>query len=86
MITITDFYTNRCMPCKQLAPILEEISNERDDINLVKIDCDENMELAVENGVRSVPYLIIKSETSDPIKIQGFRTKDDLLDIIDSIE
>jgi thioredoxin 1 len=85
MITITDFYTNKCSPCKQLSPILDEIADERDDINLIKIDCEENMELAIQNGVRSVPLLIIQSGSSQPVRIQGFRTKEDLLDIIDSI-
>lgn len=58
-IILVDFWAKWCGPCKMIAPILEEISNERKDIKIVKIDVDENKELALEYKIRSIPTLML---------------------------
>ncbi len=55
---LVDFYATWCGPCKQLAPILEQIAEERPDVRIVKVDVDESADLASSFGVVSIPTLI----------------------------
>ena len=56
---IVDFWAEWCGPCKQIGPILEEISNEKKDlINIYKLNVDENPEIPQKYGVRGIPTLM----------------------------
>ena len=58
--TLVDFYATWCGPCKMQAPILEQVKNAvGDDANVIKIDIDNNREVAAHYHVQSVPTLII---------------------------
>ena len=53
---IVDFWAEWCGPCKMLTPILEELSNEmKNEINVVKVNLDENQDLAMKYSIRSIP-------------------------------
>jgi thioredoxin 1 len=54
---IIDFYADWCGPCKQLMPILEQVSQEQKDVVFCKINVDQNEELSRTYGVRSIPTL-----------------------------
>lgn len=56
---LIDFYATWCGPCKVLSPTVEEIAKENADIKVVKIDVDEEEELANKYGVISIPTLIV---------------------------
>jgi len=57
---LVDFWAEWCAPCKQIGPILEEISEEKkDQISVVKIDIDNNPEIPSKYGVRGIPTLMI---------------------------
>ena len=58
-IVLVDFYADWCGPCKIFSPILEDISNEYDSVKVVKVNIDDEIELAQHYGVTSVPTLII---------------------------
>lgn len=58
-LTIVDFFANWCGPCRMLASQLEELSNERSSVQIVKIDVDDNHELAKKFGVMSIPALLL---------------------------
>ena len=55
---LVDFFATWCPPCKAISPILEEFSNENNNIKVLKVNVDENQELAIEYGVTLVPTLI----------------------------
>ena len=55
---LVDFFATWCGPCRQMSPILEQVSEERSDVKIVKVDVDENQNLASEYGVMSIPTLI----------------------------
>jgi len=56
---VLDFWAQWCGPCKMIGPILEDISGERDDITIAKMDIDENPEVPTSFGVRSIPTILI---------------------------
>ena len=60
---IVDFWAEWCGPCKMLTPILEEISNEmKNEINVVKVNLDDNQDLAMKYSIRSIPTLLLFKE------------------------
>ena len=56
---VVDFWAEWCGPCKMIAPSLEEISEEMTDIEVAKVNIDENPEIAAQYGIRSIPTLMI---------------------------
>ena len=56
---LVDFYADWCGPCRMVAPIVEEISEERDDVTFVKVNVDEATEIAIRFGIASIPTLIV---------------------------
>ncbi len=77
--TLVDFYADWCGPCKMLAPILEELKEE---IKIVKVNVDENEEVAMKYGVMSIPTLVFFKEGKLVHKMVGFSSKEALLDVI----
>ncbi|MDO4475327.1 MAG: thioredoxin [Lachnospiraceae bacterium] len=74
-VALVDFYADWCGPCKMVAPIVEEISNERDDVTVFKVNVDESPELASQFGVFSIPTLIGLKNGQETARIVGFRQK-----------
>ena len=58
-IVFVDFYATWCMPCKTMSPIIEEIAKEHKEIKFVKIDIDQNEELAIQYNVMSIPTTMV---------------------------
>lgn len=56
---LVDFWAPWCGPCRVIAPSLEEIAHERDDIRIVKLNVDENQQTAAKYDVLSIPTLIL---------------------------
>ena len=60
---LVDFWAEWCAPCKMLTPILEEISNEfKNKLVIVKVNLDENQDLAMRYSIRSIPTLLLFRE------------------------
>ena len=82
-LVIVDFYAEWCGPCKMLTPILEEIQNE---YNIIKVDVDDFRDLAIENGIMSVPTLLIYNNGEKVKEINGYLEKAELLDAIEEVK
>lgn len=79
---LLDFYSTTCGPCKMLAPVLEEISEETTEFQIGKVCVNEEMPLAMEFSVRVVPTMLIYKDGECVEKVEGFRNKDEVLDIM----
>lgn len=80
---VVDFWAQWCGPCKQLAPMLEEISEEMaDDIVIAKLDCDANPNSPSAYGVRGLPTLIMFSDGEVKAQKVGVANKQSLVEWI----
>lgn len=76
---IVDFSATWCGPCKALNPILDEISSTTD-IKVFKIDVDENQDLAIEHGVRSIPTMLLFKKGQLVNRLAGMKRKEEILE------
>ncbi len=79
---LVDFWASWCGPCKMIAPILDEISAERDDFKIAKINVDEQQELAIQFAVMSIPTLLVFKDGEVVNKSIGLLSKEEILKLI----
>lgn len=80
---LVDFFATWCGPCKMLSPIIEELSSEADGYSVGKIDVDQEMELASQFGVASIPTVIVFKDGKVAGKSVGFKSKAELIKMIE---
>jgi thioredoxin 1 len=68
---LVDFWAPWCGPCRVIAPSLEEINSERDDLRVVKLNVDENQQTAARYDVMSIPTLIVFKNGEPATRIIG---------------
>ena len=82
---LVDFWAEWCGPCKMLGPILEEISEDlKDKLQVVKVNLDENQDLAMKYSIRSIPTLLLFKEGELVDTKVGLLPKSDLVDWLSS--
>ena len=81
-IVLVDVFATWCGPCNMLSPIVDNLAEEVTDIDVAKIDVDENNEVAQKYGVMSVPTLLLFKDGELMDKSVGFQSKEQILDMI----
>ena len=76
---LMDFWAPWCGPCRMVVPLVEEIAKERSDIKVVKINVDEEQELAMQFGVMSIPTLVVMKNGKVVNQVTGARPKAQIL-------
>ena len=79
---LVDFYADWCGPCRMLAPVIDEISAERSDIKVCKINVDNDSELAAAYGVMSIPSLFVFKNGEVSNHALGALPKNQILDLL----
>jgi thioredoxin 1 len=75
MLVVKRYTASWCQPCKQLAPIFEELQNEISEVNFQTIDVDQNKDIAFEANVSSVPTVIFEKEGIPVYRFTGVLPK-----------
>ena len=76
---LIDFWAPWCGPCRMVVSLVEEIAKERSDIKVVKINVDEEQELAMQFGVMSIPTLVVMKNGKIVNQVTGARPKAQIL-------
>ncbi len=79
---LLDFWAPWCAPCRMVVPIIEEITGERPDIKVGKINVDEQPELASKFGIMSIPTLVVMKNGKIVQQVSGARPKKAILEML----
>ena len=77
-----DFWAPWCGPCRMLAPILEELSGQHPELKIVKVDVDENRDLALQYGIESIPTLLVFKGGQMADRSVGLVSPQEILDLV----
>ena len=80
---LVDFFASWCGPCQRLSKIIEQVSADRSDVKVVKVDVDESQMLAMQFGVRSIPTVVVFKNGKEVKRNVGFATRDQLITLCD---
>ncbi|MBQ7867152.1 MAG: thioredoxin [Clostridia bacterium] len=80
---LVDFYADWCGPCKMLAPVVEQISNESDAYDVYKLNVDDAPDLAARYGVMSIPTLIVFRGGEAAARSVGVQSKAMIVKMLD---
>lgn len=81
-VVLVDFYADWCGPCKMMSPVVDEIANENEWAKVGKINCDEEIELAEEFGVMSIPTIIIFKNGEIAKTFVGVTPKEEIINAL----
>lgn len=81
-VVLVDFFANWCGPCKMLAPVLDEVASEMQSATIVKVDIDQDPDLASRYGVQSIPNLIVFKDGKAVDQIVGFVPKNEIIKVL----
>ena len=75
-VVVVDFFATWCGPCKMLSPVIDELSGELENVNFVKVDIDQSMDLAQKFKIVSVPTLKVFKNGEEVDTLIGFMPKE----------
>ena len=76
---LLDFWASWCGPCQMLGPVIDQIADEQDEVKICKVNVDEQLELASQFGVMSIPTLVVMKEGKITNKSVGAKPKEQIL-------
>ena len=81
---LVDFWAEWCGPCMMLSPLVDEVSDELDDVKFCKVNCGEARDLALEFGIMTIPNLLLFENGELINQSVGYIEKDELIAFVNS--
>ena len=81
-LAVIDFSATWCSPCRMLAPVLEEVSEELSDVDFFNMDVDDNQDIAQQYSIASIPAILVFKNGEVADQTVGFQPKQALIDFI----
>ncbi len=83
---LVDFWAAWCGPCKMIAPLVDELADDYEGkVKVCKLNVDENNKTAAENGVMSIPTLLIYKNGKEVQRLVGFMPKTQIAEVLDNL-
>ena len=82
-LVVVDMYADWCGPCKMMAPVMDSLSEDYDDVKFVKVNVDNNPELAAKFGVQSIPNFVFIKDGQKVDQVVGARDSESFEGIIE---
>lgn len=79
---LVDFWASWCGPCKMLSPVVEQLSDEVQDVKFVGLDVDDSERLAMKYGISSIPCLVLFENGEEVKRSVGFKPKPALAEFL----
>lgn len=77
-VWVIDFWAEWCQPCKKLAPVFDEVSDEFDEVNFGKVDMESQQQIGTQMKVRSLPTLVLIKNGEEVSRKSGALSKEEL--------
>ena len=84
-LVVTDFFSDSCIPCKRMSPVLAELEEELSDVKFAKLNINFDCEIAEKYGVTAVPTLIFFKNGEEKARLTGAQKKAAIVEVIDKI-
>jgi thioredoxin 1 len=86
-VVLVDFWADWCMPCKMMAPILNEVAEATDGTaTIYKLNVDEQQQVAAQFGIRSIPTMILFKDGKEVERIIGVKSKEAVISSINKVQ
>lgn len=82
-LVLLDFWASWCGPCRMIAPFIDEIADENETVLVGKVNVDEEMELASQFGITSIPTLVVLKGGKVVTTALGYRPKADIMKLLE---
>jgi thioredoxin len=81
---LLDFYADWCAPCKSLMPIIDSLSIINQDVDFFKLNVEDESDVTAFFNIRNIPYLLLINKEGEKKTISGYKSKDELQNIINN--
>ena len=85
-LVIIDFFASWCGPCQMFIPVFEEFAKNNKDIEMFKVDIDNDADFAGESNVQGVPTIIAYKDGKELSRFSGFKSAEELKEFVDSVK